>query len=191
MLTDATRAWLAGHAPAPLRAHTYSLLVYSGRNRAAHARFLKRQRASTFLQQAARRWLARKRASQLRKRKWMHTALFLQRHARRILARRYVRLRRQKFTRIAEVRGRWPCVRFTRRRSLRCRLGLICASRVLPCVRSQDAGVIARLARHSRMVMEELASTSIGVEKAFAVALRHMPGAYVLVACSFRGGRHG
>lgn len=39
----------------------------------------------------------------------------------------------------------------------------------------EDAGVIARLARHSRMVMEELNSLSLGVEKAFMVAIRHMP----------------
>lgn len=83
----------------------HALPRHSGRIRAARARFLKRKKASTFIQQAARRWLARKRTSSLRQRHWMTTALFLQRHARRILARRYVRLRRQKFSRIAEVRA--------------------------------------------------------------------------------------
>lgn len=136
------------------------------------------------MQQAARRYLARKIAAVRRQEHWGRTALLLQRQARRILARRYTRLRSAKMARIAEVR---VCKGGACATHHACALLVSClmigGCGVVGlwgvCCSCQDAGVIARLARHSRMVMEELESTSVGVELAFATALKHMPGSYV------------
>ena len=111
---------------------------------------------------------ARRKAAFLRFLKRQAACTLMQQAARRFLARKIAKRRRQQNWAKNALFLQRQARKILARRYVRLRKQKFARIR-------EDAGVIARLARHSRMVMEELNSLSLGVEKAFMVAIRHMP----------------